>query len=100
MSLPLQHARKAIADCIDDEMVGQLCRETLASADPSDASLQQQEHRVLSTLHASLHKVLAAARQAPSAQTQQGHANLLPTVAEEDQELHAPDMAPDNVHVN
>jgi hypothetical protein len=65
---PLQLARTAIAQSIDDAMLAELCRGTLVDADlrTHDAhSNQQQEYRLLSVLHASLHHVLAAARAAP-----------------------------------
>jgi hypothetical protein len=67
MSAPLQRARAAIAESIDDQMVGELTRSMVEAVSVPGITFQQQEHAILLNVHAALHKVLAAARQAPQA---------------------------------
>ena len=57
----------AIAESIDDQMVGELTRSMVEAVSVPGITFQQQEHAILLNVHAALHKVLAAARQAPQA---------------------------------
>ena len=66
VSAPLQRARSAIAGAIDDQLVGELTRGMVQAVSAPGTSFQQQEHSILLHVHAALHRVLAAARQAPA----------------------------------
>ena len=65
ISRPLQRARKAIAESVDDAMIAELTRSMVDEAMKPGATFQQQEHAILSQVHAALHKMLAAAKEAP-----------------------------------